>query len=75
MTTQRTPDSATGKVIRRNIDTILAAKEMMPKELYSALGMAASSYSLMFKNAGGPKTRALMRIAKALGVSIAELTK
>lgn len=75
MTTERTKDSDVGKIIRRNIDRLLGERGMMPRELYEALGMAPSSYSLLFKNAGGPKTRELIRIAKALDCSIAELTR
>ncbi|MCP4573325.1 MAG: helix-turn-helix transcriptional regulator [bacterium] len=75
MTTERTPDSEVGKILRRNIDRLLADRGWTPKILYAALGMAPSSYSLMFKNQGGAKTRELIRIAKALGCTTAELTQ
>jgi DNA-binding Xre family transcriptional regulator len=73
MTTERTPDSDVGKILRRNIDRLLGEREWMPKNLYEALGMAPSSYSLMFKTQGGPKTSVLIQIAEALGCELSEL--
>lgn len=75
MTTERTPDSAVGKIIRRNIDRRLGDLGWMPKDLYAALGMAPSSYSRMFKNQGGPKTSVLIQVAEVLGCTPSELTR
>lgn len=75
MTTERTPDSEIGKILRRNIDFLLGERGMVPRDLYTAIKMAPSSYSQIFKNKGGASTEILLRIAKELGCSVAELTQ
>ena len=73
MTTQRTPDSKIGAVLRRNIDILLSERGMRPKDLYQAMPMSPSTYSWMFKSQGGPNLATLKKISKALDCEITQL--
>lgn len=76
MATERTDDSEYGKILRKNIDRLLAERGMRPPELYEALGMSASNYSQLFKREGdGPKMKTLARVARALDCELAELLR
>jgi DNA-binding Xre family transcriptional regulator len=73
LTTQRTEDSVVGKILRRNIDKLLADKGWRPADLYDRLGVSAGSYSGYFKSQDGPTFPTLQRIATVLGCEPADL--
>ncbi|WP_128755394.1 helix-turn-helix domain-containing protein [Aquimarina sediminis] len=59
--------------ISKNIKRIREAKELSQKEVISAIGMGAAQYSRIENGKTDPSVSTLIKIAKALGVSMAEL--
>ena len=59
--------------ISSNIKRIREAKNLSQKEVISAIGMGAALYSRIENGKTDPSVSTLMKIAKALGVSMAEL--
>ncbi len=59
--------------ISKNIKRIREAKGLSQKEVISAIDMGAAQYSRIENGKTDPSVSTLMKIAKALGVSMAEL--
>lgn len=59
--------------ISSNIKRIREAKNLSQKEVISAIGMGAAQYSRIENGKTDPSVSTLVKIAKALGVSMAEL--
>ncbi|OED44984.1 hypothetical protein AB832_01650 [Flavobacteriaceae bacterium (ex Bugula neritina AB1)] len=59
--------------ISKNIKRIREAKKLSQKEVISAIGMGAAQYSRIENGKTDPSVSTLVKIAKAMGVSMAEL--
>ena len=59
--------------ISGNIKRIREAKNLSQKEVISAIGMGAAQYSRIENGKTDPSVSTLAKIAKALGISMAEL--
>lgn len=59
--------------ISSNIKRIREAKNLSQKEVISAIGMGAAQYSRIENGKTDPSVSTLAKIAKALGISMAEL--
>lgn len=59
--------------ISKNIKRVREAKGLSQKEVISAIGMGAAQYSRIENGKTDPSVSTLIKIAKALGVSMAEL--
>ena len=62
-----------GMDISKNIKRIREAKKLSQKEVISAIGMGAAQYSRIENGKTDPSVSTLIKIAKAMGVSMAEL--
>lgn len=72
---QRTPDSAIGARLRRNIGHLLIRRGMTTSDLYNRLGLSSTRWSRIFKLPKGPRVAMLDRIAAELGVTTDELLR
>lgn len=59
--------------VSKNIKRVREAKKLSQKEVISAIGMGAAQYSRIENGKTDPSVNTLIKIAKALGVSMAEL--
>ncbi|PQJ19544.1 helix-turn-helix domain-containing protein, partial [Nonlabens xylanidelens] len=59
--------------VSKNIKRIREVKKLSQKEVISAIGMGAAQYSRIESGKTDPSVSTLTKIAKALGVSMAEL--
>ncbi len=59
--------------ISKNIKRIREAKKLSQKEVISAIDMGAAQYSRIENGKTDPSVNTLVKIAKAMGVSMAEL--